>query len=102
MNNPLNLIPKRLRIGGVEYKVRNVERCDGNILGECCYAGGYINIADVFGKGIKQSDSSKLNTFFQEIIHLILDHMNEDDLNNEKFVSCFAGFLTDAMTSAEY
>ena len=97
----MNLIPKKFNVGGVEYEVRNVERCDNNCLGMGCYGGGYIEIADVFGKDYKQSDSSKLNTFFHEMVHMILDHMEDNDKNNEKFVSCFAGFLTEAMTTME-
>ena len=38
----------------------------------------------------------------QKLTHAILQTMDERELNNEKFVCCFASFLTEAMRSAEY
>ena len=51
---------------------------------------------------IPQSETSQLNTFFHELIHSILRTMGELELNdNEKFVNCFAGFLTEAIRTME-
>ena len=99
----MKTIPSKITLGGQELEIRNVERCDGNAVGESHLFGGYIEIADIFNKDQKQSESSKVNTFYHEVIHCILQTMGENELNNnEKFVCCFAGFLTEAMCSSEY
>ena len=99
----MKTIPTKITLGGQEVEIRNVERCDGNAVGECHLFEGYIEIANTFSKDQKQSESSKVNTFYHELIHCILKTMGEDELNNnEKFVCCFAGFLTEAMRNAEY
>lgn len=96
-------IPDKFQVGGQKIEVRFVKRCDDNDLGECCYAGGFIEIANNFGKDDVQSDDSKRNTFFHEMTHAILRTMGEYELNsNEKFVNCFAGFLTEAMSKAVF
>ena len=96
-------IPPKITIGGHDIEIRNVNRCDNNALGECHLIEGYIEIADTFYKEQKQSESSKLNTFYHELTHCILQTMGEQELSaNEKFVCCFAGFLTEAMCNAEY
>ena len=83
-------------------EVNEVERCENDNLGLCCVAQGVIEIAKTF-KGRTQSDSVKLNTFFHELTHSILDTMGEFDLSkNEKFVNTFAGFLTEAMHDAYF
>ena len=95
--------PSKITLGGQEVEIRNVERCDGNAVGECHLLEGYIEIADIYNKDRKQSESSKVNTFYHELTHCILQTMGENELNNnEKFVCCFAGFLTEAMCSSEY
>lgn len=87
----------------MDYEVRHVERCDNNRVGEAHYCGGFIEIADKFDKDERQSESSKLNTFFHELTHIILDHMGESELScNEKFVCGFASNLTGAMRSLKY
>ena len=96
-------IPSKITIGGQDVEIRNVSRCDNNAVGECHLIEGYIEIADTFYKEQKQSESSKLNTFYHELTHCILQTMGEQELSaNEKFVCCFAGFLTEALRNAEY
>lgn len=86
----MDRIPKAITIGGNIVEVRMVDKCDGNAVGEECLAAGYIEIADVFDKDIRQTESSKLNTFYHELTHAILDTMGESKLStNEKFVCCF-------------
>lgn len=98
-----SLIPTEFNVGGQKYEVRNVERCDNNSVGLSSYCGGFVEIARVFNKDDIQGEGNKVNTFFHELIHVILDNMGEKELSsNEKFVSTFAGFLTEAMTTAEY
>ena len=84
-------------------EVHNVERSDDNAVGQCFLAGGYIEIAEKCNKDDIQSDGSKVNTFYHELTHAILDTMGEFDLSkNEKFVNTFAGFLTEAMPDASF
>ena len=96
-------MPSKITLGGQEVEVRNVERCDNNSVGESHLYEGFLEIANNFNKVAVQSESSKVNTFYHELIHAILQTMGEFDLNNnEKFVCCFAGFLADAMDKAYF
>lgn len=83
-------IPDEFNLGGSNIKVNVVDRCDNNTLGTCLLAEGCINIADTFNKDNKQNNNVKVNTFFHELTHAILDTMGEVELSgNEKFVCCF-------------
>lgn len=96
-------IPSKIHLGGQNIDVRDVERCDGNSVGVCHLCAGDIEIAQIFNKDARQSESSKVNTFYHELTHAILQTMGEHELSdNEKFVCCFAGFLTDAMDKAYF
>ena len=97
-----NLIPTSFQCGGVTYEVRRVEKCIDYDYGNVQYSPSIIEIADKTRIGDPQSESCKINTFFHELVHTILNTMREDDLQNEKFVSIFASFLTEAMVTAEY
>lgn len=95
-------IPKKIRIGGQEIVVTQPKTIGGTKLGICSPAGGYIKIAETFDDGIAQSESSKINTFWHEVTHVILDTMGREDLSgDETFVSCFSGFLTECIASIE-
>lgn len=95
-------IPKSFTVGGQDIEVREIERCDSGCLGECCVAEGFVDIACT-SKGREICDSVKLNTFYHELTHCILDTMGENDLSlNEKFVNTFSGFLTEAIRSFKY
>lgn len=94
-------IPDDFKVGGQRMEVRRVDRCEGNDLGCCFLAGGYVEIADKCNKDDTQSESSKINTFYHELTHSILKTMGEEKLNNdEKFVCTFSSFLTEAMENA--
>ena len=94
--------PRQIKVGGQRIEVRDVERCDDNNAGMAFACSGYVEIADKFSKDSVQAPDSKRNTFFHETIHCILYNMGEYELNdNEKFVSTFAGFLTEAMADAK-
>ena len=96
-------IPKDYQVGGQRIEVRNVERCDDNCVGQCCLAGGYIELADRFSKDGTHSEDSKTNTFYHELTHSILRTMGEIELNdNEKFVCSFSSLLTEAMKDAYF
>lgn len=97
------VIPEKFQCGGQEYVVSMVERCENNSVGLSSCCGGYVEIANKFNKDTVQSESCKANTFCHEMVHVILGNMGEEELNNnERFVCSFAGFLTEALTSAEY
>lgn len=103
MENKFIPYPKEIKVGGQRVEVRDVERCNSNNAGEACTCGEWIEIADKFDKDEKQSSDSKVNTFYHEMIHVILTNMGESELNgNEKFVCSFAGFLTEAMSDAKF
>jgi len=94
-------IPSKYHIGGQEIEVRRVERCDNNACGTSFLAGGYIELADKCNKCDDIPERAKVNTFYHELTHSILDTMGESELSaNEKFVCCFSGFLADAMENA--
>lgn len=95
-------IPETFNVGGVTINVHKVERCENNALGNCLLAAGVIEIADICNKETEQTESNKVNTFFHELTHAILDTMAENELStNEKFVSAFSAFLTEAITTAK-
>ena len=96
-------IPTTYQVGGQEIKVCRVDRADNNDLGCCSVAKGIIEIAAHFNRDEEQSESAMTNTFYHELTHSILTTMGEFELNqNEKFVSCFSGFLTEAMSNAYF
>ena len=92
------IIPEELCIGGQSIKVSVVDNLEGK-LGQCCTGAGYIKIADHFN-GEHQTHSSNVNTFYHELVHIILDTMGRDDLSQDEiFVSSFSSFLTGAIKS---
>lgn len=91
-------IPKSYKVGGQEIEVRSVERCDNNTVGTSFLAGGYIELACKCNKCDNIPERMKVNTFYHELTHSILDTMGESELSaNEKFVSSFSSFLCEAM-----
>lgn len=93
-------IPSKYTIGGQDVKVEFVES-DGGNYGNYNEVKGLLKICNKI-HDVPQPDTVKLNTFFHEMIHSILGTMGETDLNNnEKFVCCFAGFLTEAIRTME-
>lgn len=95
-------IPCKLRIGGQLLEVEFPENIEGSKLGKCCLATGIIKIAQTFD-GLKQSESSQMNTFFHEVVHAILDTMGRGDLSSDEvFVNTFAGFMTEAYFSSKF
>ena len=96
-------IPKSYKVGGQLVKVKKIDRCEDNKLGRCCLAGGWVEIADIFNKDETCCESGKVNTFYHELTHSILDTMGDDELSaNEKFVSTFSSFLCEAMEKAYF
>ena len=95
-------IPSKFTVGGQDIEVIIQNTIDGDKMGVACLWDGTIRISEMY-KGVRQSDSSKFNTFHHELIHLILDTMGEYELSeNERFVTTFGGFLTEATRSFSY
>ena len=94
-------IPKKFRVGGVDYEVRLVEHC-----GNCDDFGfwrpqGIIEIANQAG-GYEVSESKKRQTFLHELTHSILFTMGKSELNDdESFVNIFSSFLNEAISTME-
>ena len=92
-------LPKNIQVGGTDIDVLMVSDIEGGLMGESLLCSGTIKIARS-AKGYLQSDSTMLNTFIHECIHMILDSMGETELSgNEKFVNTFAGFTTEIVRS---
>lgn len=95
--------PSSYKVGGQKVEVRKVERCESNSVGECNLCAGYIEIAEFFNKDDRQSDDSKRNTFYHELVHTILNTMGKKELNSdEEFVCAFSSFLSEAMENAVF
>lgn len=95
-------IPDRFELGGIDITVEKLQVIpNSDFLGQCSIAEGLIQIAEE-ATGIKQCETAKLQTFFHELVHGILDTMEERELSkNEKFVNTFSSFLTGAIRSME-
>ena len=94
------IIPSKYTVGGQDVFIEYVE-CDGEDYGNYTHCLGRLKICKKIGD-TPQSDTSKLNTFFHELIHSVLRTMGEYELNNnEKFINSFAGFLTEAIRTME-
>ena len=99
----MNRIPKKFQVGGQDVNVKQVELCENSDLGNIVLGQGEIQIADYVSRGVPQSQTSKLNTFYHELTHAILRNMGEYELNsNERFVCTFSSLLTEAVRSFDY
>ena len=94
-------IPKKFKVGGVDYEVRLVEHCGLNDDFGFWRPQGIIEIANQAG-GYKVTDSKKSQTFLHELTHAILFTMRKDELNDdESFVNTFASLLNEAISTME-
>ena len=94
-------IPKKFKVGGVDYIVKQVEHCGDYDNFGFCRPQGIIEIADQAG-GYGVSESKKTQTFLHELTHAILFAMGKEELNDdESFVNTFSSFLTEAISTME-
>lgn len=94
-------IPKKFKIGGVDYIVKQVEHCGLNDDFGLWRPQGIIEIANQAG-GYEVSDSKKRQTFLHELTHAILFAMGKEELNeDESFVNTFSSFLAEAISTME-
>ena len=95
--------PSAYYVGGQRIEVSFVEHIPNDHLGTSSVCCGEIKIANKVNEGRDQSPSSKLNTFWHEVVHTILDTMQENELSaNEKFVGVFSSMLCEVLNSFEY
>ena len=94
-------IPKKFRVGGVDYSVKQVEHCGTNDDFGLWRPQGIIEIATQAG-GYEVSESQKKQTFLHELTHAILFAMGKEELNDdESFVNTFSSFLAEAINTME-
>lgn len=97
-----DIIPDNFNIAGMRYIVSH----QGEQKGNTKY--GMINNPKceviLYGKmdDTVISHNQRVQTFWHEVVHGILDSMGETELSqNEKFVCTFSSFLNEVMQSAE-
>lgn len=95
--------PSAYYVGGQRIEVSFVDHLPNDNLGTTSVCCGEIKIANKVNEGRDQSPSSKFNTFWHEVVHTILDTMQENELSaNEKFVGVFSSMLCEVMNSSEF
>ena len=95
--------PSAYYVGGQRIEVSFVDHLPNDRLGTTSLCCGEIKIANKSDYNRDQSPSSKFNTFWHEVVHTILDTMQENDLSaNEKFVGVFSSMLCEVLNSFEY
>ena len=94
-------IPKKFRVGGVDYEVKLVQHCGLNDDFGLCRPQGIIEIATQAGC-YEVSESMKKQTLLHELTHAILFAMRKEELNeDESFVNIFSSFLNEAISTME-
>ena len=94
-------IPKKFKVGSVDYEVRLVEHCCMNDDFGLWRPQGIIEIATQAG-GYEVSESKKMQTFLHEVTHAILFARGKEELNDdESFVNTFSSFLSEAINTME-
>ena len=97
-------IPRRLKLLGRTITVEYDPMLDGRdgTVGEARYTSDSIALqpnTDTFRRPQTQLEQ----VFLHELVHYILNEMNEYDLrSDEKFVDVFAGLLHQALTTMEF
>jgi len=98
-------IPKRIRVGQKEYSIEVVEAMlDKRLAGEVNYHERLIQLSMRNGRTGRLFHPAFIHeTFWHELVHAILDDMDEDKLNrNERFVKEFATRLATAIRTARF
>ena len=95
--------PSAFHVGGQRIEVSFVDHLPNDNLGTASVCCGEIKIANKVNEGRDQTPSSKFNTFWHEVVHTILDTMQENELSaNEKFVGVFSSMLCEIIQSSEF
>ena len=94
-------IPKKFKVGSVDYEVKRVEHCGNNDDFGFWRPQGIIEIANQAG-GYEVSESKKRQVFLHELTHAILFAMGKEELNDdESFVNTFSSFLAESINTME-
>ena len=94
-------IPKKFKVGSVDYEVKRVEHCGDNDDFGFWRPQGIIEIANQAG-GYEVSESKKRQVFLHELTHAVLFTMGKENLNDdESFVNTFSSFLSEAINTME-
>lgn len=103
MNKIKDYIPKSCELGGVEFTtvfVKNPE--NSGILGESSVFDCRIKLQES-NCGQIVTNKQNQNTYFHEIIHMMLDQIGELELSkNEKFVQTMGNMLFEFLRTAEW
>ena len=95
--------PSAYYVGGQRIEVNFVDHLPNDNLGTTSLCCGEIKISNKVHEGRDQTPSSKFNTFWHEVVHTILDTMQENELSaNEKFVGVFSSMLCEVLNLFEY
>lgn len=97
-------LPRKIKVGEHWYSVDVAESMrERAMAGEVHYGKRTITIARKSYHGIPLKLSALHETFWHELVHAILDSMNETQLNNnESFVEEFSSRLAKAIQSARF
>ena len=98
-------IPRRIRVGARQYSIEVVEAMlDKRLAGEINYHERLIQVGMRNGRTGRLFNTNFVHdTFWHELVHAILDDMDEDTLNrNERFVTAFASRLAKAVRTARF
>lgn len=96
-------IPKSFQLFAttVDVVFDNTKLSYDSNFGECSYSDAKITLCFSY-KGEKLPESTILDTFYHEKVHMILDAMGEHEISkNEKFVEVFARLLRQSDETAE-
>lgn len=97
------IIPSKFNIGGVEIKVIDVENeINTSNYGRTQPLQAEVRLQKTAGnKPI--AETQRVNTFWHEVVHYILDAMGEiqEEKENERFTTCFSNFLNEVIQSCE-
>jgi hypothetical protein len=97
-------IPKSFKLfaSKIEVVIDDKRMNDKQQYGESDYSKSKITLSTIHGVE-ELSEGKRMDTFYHERVHMILDHMKEHELSrNEKFVDLFAKLQRQADETAEY
>ena len=97
-------LPKKIKVGDKWYSVDVAETMRDRLMaGEVHYAKRTITLARKSYHGVPLRLSALHETFWHELVHAILESMDETALNNnETFVEEFSTRLAKAIQSARF
>ena len=98
------IIPKKIKIGDNWYSVDVVESMrNKSFMGEASYPDRKITLGRKTHHGVPFKLSALHETFWHELVHVILHSMGEFKLNgNEEFVEEFSNRLAKAIQTARF